>query len=51
MSAVCCSLPLNFAFFRVTPSTCRRVLQEIRTLFAPEIERYGIIVEDQIETL
>jgi hypothetical protein len=50
-SAVCCSLQLSFAFFRVTPATCQRVLHDIGTVFAPEIERYGIIVQDQIESL
>lgn len=41
-------IPLTFAFLRVTPSACERLLRTIQTVCAHEIARYNVYVEPQI---
>ncbi len=42
-------IPLTFAYFRVTPKVCERLLADIRTVCANELARYGVYVEPKVQ--
>lgn len=42
-------IPITLAYFRVTPRLCERLLADIRTVCANEINRYGVYVEPKVQ--
>lgn len=43
------SLPMSYVFLRPTDAKVMAILAQIRGSFAPEIARYGIVVQDTIQ--
>jgi hypothetical protein len=44
-------IPLTFAFLRVTPARCERLLADIQTACACEITRYNVYVEPKVQRM